>query len=362
MATVALKNINGLELTVQDRELVVVAGPPGSGPSVIIRMIAGLEKISQGDILLDERCINDLPPKDRDVGFLSHDYMPYPGMSVYRNVAIGLERRKFADIEIRKRVANVTETLGLQDHLAADPGGLSAEQRRLVGLARVMVRQPKVYLFDEPFGKLDRGVAIRGRAAIAELRQRSSATMLYATSDPMEALAFSARTVVMEGGVVQQDDEAQAVFDDPANLFVAKFFGEPAMNLVHGILRQERDGIMFSETGEGTIAIRLPASHFGAAAGLVGQPVVLGFRPDAVKITSSPGHKERPGATFRALVERSESRGTETDLYLRTGAHELVCRTCDLAEGGGHRFQFEIDLEKVRLFEAASGRRLTGAT
>jgi multiple sugar transport system ATP-binding protein len=365
MATVTLKKIGGgdlesaLDLTIRDREFVVLTGPGGAS-SAIVRLIAGLAEVSQGEILFDEGRINELPPKDRDVAFLSHDYMPYPGMSVYQNLALALERRKFGNAEIKKRIASVAETLGLQNDLAGSPESLSAQEQRLVGLARVMVCQPKICLFDEPFANLDRAAASRGRAVIAELRQRSSATILYATSDPTEALALGARTVVMEGGVVQQDADAQAIFDEPANVFVAKFFGEPPMNLVYGTLKQERDAVTFSEMGDGTIAIRLPASRFASASEFAGQMIILGFRPNAVEMAGSPQEGGRPGASFRALVERTESRGSETDLYIRTGAHELICRSHRWGgqEGGGHRFQFEIELEKAHLFDAVSGRRL----
>src|SRR5256714_4594593 len=217
MAAVTLKNIGGIDLAIRDREFVVLAGPAGCGSSTIVRLIAGLAEISQGDILFDERRINDVPPKNRDVALLSHDYMPYPDMTVSENLAIGLERRKFATAEIKKRIAAVAETLGLQDQLSAKPQSLSPEQRRLMGLARAMVRQPKVYLFDEPFAHLEPAAASRGRAAIAELRLRASSTILYATSDPVEALAFSARTVIFEDGVARQDADAQAIFDEPAN-------------------------------------------------------------------------------------------------------------------------------------------------
>ncbi|HSP45778.1 MAG TPA: ABC transporter ATP-binding protein, partial [Chthoniobacterales bacterium] len=323
MATVTLKNIGGIDLTVRDREFVVLTGPAGCGSAPIVRLIAGLSEVVQGEIFFDERRLNDLPPKDRDVALLSHDYTPYPGMSVYENLAIALEQRKFASTEIRKRVTSVAETLGFQNELAASPGSLSTEQQRLVGLARVMVRQARVCLFDEPLANLGRIGASRGRAAIAELRQRASATILYATSDPTEALALDARTVVMDAGVVQQDAAAQAIFDEPENVFVAKFFGDLPMNLVYGTLKQERDSVTFTETGDGTIGIRLPASRFPSAKELAGQSVILGFRADAVEIVASPEEGTRSGAGFRALVERSEPKGSETELYLRTGAHEL---------------------------------------
>lgn len=359
MSAVTLKNIGGVDLAIRDREFVVLTGPADCGSSAIIRLIAGLAEISQGEILFDERRVN-VPPKDRDVALLSRDYTPYPRMTVSENLAIGLERRKFASAEIKKRVAAVAETLGLQDQLSAKPQSLSREQQRFVGLARAMVRQPQVYLFDEPFANLDPAAAGRGRAAIAALRLRSSSTILYSTSDPVDALAFGARTVILKEGVVQQDADAQAIFDEPANLFVAKFFGDPPMNLVHGALKPERDAVVFSEAGDGTIAIRWPASRFTGAKELVGGPVVLGFRSQAVEIADASGEANRSSNAFRALVDRAEPKGEETDLYLRTGAHELICRSRRWSRGeeSGHRFQFEIELGKTHLFDAVSGKRI----
>lgn len=361
MSAITLKSIGGVALTIRDREFVVFTGPADCGNSAIVRLIAGLAENGQGDILFDERRVNDVPPKDRDVAFLSHNYAPYPGMMVAENLAIGLERRKFASAEIKKRVAAVAETLGLQDQLPANPQSLSREQQRLVGLARAMVRQPKVYLFDEPFADLEPAAASRGRAAIAALRLRSSSTILYSTSDPVEALAFGARTVILKDGVVQQDADAQAIFNEPANLFVAKFFGDRPMNLVPGTLKQERDAVVFSEAGDGTIAIRWPASRFTGAKELSAGSVVLGFRPEAVEIAAASEEANRSSNAFRALVDRVEPKGAETDLYLRTGAHDLICRSRRWAgqAEAGHRFQFAIELAKTHLFDAVSGRRLT---
>jgi multiple sugar transport system ATP-binding protein len=360
MSALTLKNIGGVDLTIRDREFVVLTGSAGCGNSALIRMIAGLGEFSKGDLLFDERRINDVAPKDRDIALLAHDYTPYPGMTVSENLAIGLQRQKFGSAEIKKRIAAVAETLGLQDQLSAKPESLSPEQQRFVGVARAMVRQPKVYLFDEPFADLDPAAASRGRAAIAALRLRASSTILYATSDPVEALAFGARTVIFEGGVAQQDADAQAIFDEPANLFVAKFFGDPPMNLVHGTLKQEREAVVFSEAGDGTIAIRWPASRLEGGKAPAGGPVVLGFRPQAVEIAAAAGGENRSLNAFRALVDRAEPKGAETDLYLRTGAHDLICRSRRWAEQaeGGHRFQFEIELGKTHLFDAVSGGRI----
>jgi ABC-type sugar transport system ATPase subunit len=257
-------------------------------------------------------------------------------------------------------VAAVAEMLGFEKELEAGPQSLSPEQRRRLGLARAMVRQPKVYLFDEPFAGLGPNAARRGRAEITKLHQRSSTTIVYTTSDSAEAMALGERTVMINQGVVQQDADASTIFREPANLFVATFFGDPPMNLVRGMVKQERDGFLFSEDGDGTIALRLPDSRFAGAKDFTGKPIVLGIRPEAIEIAFAGADAGQSAASFRALVERAEPRGVATDLYLQTGAHELICRSrrwVDQTEGG-HRLQFEIQLGNVHLFDAASGGRI----
>ena len=363
MAGITLRNVRigqgTLNFEIQDREFVVLTGPVDCGNSAILRMIAGLDEAREGDLLLGERRINDVPAKDRDIAFVAHDYAPYPGMSVYQNLAFGLKRRNFADAEVRKRVTSVAEILGLQEPLDRKPRG-EDEERQMIALARAMVLQPKVFLFDEPFSGLDSAAARRrGRAQIKQLHQRLPATMIYATHDPVEALAIGERTVVLDRGSVQQDGSAQAVYDTPANLFVAGFAGSPPMNLIQGTLKQERDSLLFTEAGDGTIAIRLPISQEYS-----GKSIVLGIRPEDFEIAAAAGGAERSPSSFKALVDRIEPRGPETDLYLKTGAHELVCRSrrwIDQGEGG-HRFQFEIDLGKTHLFDPVSGRRIMAET
>src|ERR1041385_575795 len=258
MASITLKKVRGnaietaLDLAVGDREFVVLTGSSGAA---IVRLIAGLEGVSEGEVLFDDRRINDVPPRDRDATFVAHDYAPYPGLTVFENLAIGLRRKNFADTEIKKRIASVAAALDLEAQLERKAESLSAEQRRLVALARAMVRQPKVYLFDEPFAGLEPTAARRGRAEIVKLYRRSSATIIYATTDPSEALALAERTVVLIDGVVQQDGRSQNIYDAPANLAVARFFGDPPMNLVDGTLKQERNALVFSKAGDGTISV-----------------------------------------------------------------------------------------------------------
>lgn len=359
MAGITLRNVQvgqgALNLEIGDREFVVLTGPRDCGSSAILRMIAGLDALTGGEIFLGERRINDLSPHDRDLAFVAPDYAPYPGLSVYENLALALGRRKFAEAEARKRVLAVAAILGLQEPLDRKPG-VDREERQLIALGRAMVLQPKVFLFDEPFSGLDAVARSRGRAEIKKLHQRLPATMIYATHDPVEALAMGERTVVLDRGLVQQDGKAQAVHDSPANLFVASFAGSPPMNLVHGTLKPERDSLLFTEAGDGTIAIRLPIAPAHS-----GKTIVLGIRPEDIEIAAGT---ERSATSFKALVDRIEPRGSVTDLYLQTGGHELVCRSrrwLDPGEGG-RRFQFEMDLAKVHIFDSVSGHRIMAET
>jgi multiple sugar transport system ATP-binding protein len=267
-------------------------------------------------------------------------------------LAIGLRERNFAEAEIKKRIAAVAMELGLEKELEMNGQSLPPEQQRLVGLARVMVRQPNVYLFDEPFAGLESEATRHGRAEIVKLHQRSSATIVYATSSPAEALAFGKRTVIVIDGVIQQDGSAQEIYNAPANLAVARFFGEPPMNLIAGTLKQERDSLVFSEEGDGTIALSLPTDRFSGAKEFLAKSVVLGIRPEDISL-------EAGGSGFRALIQRTESRGGDTDLYLQTGAHSLIARNlCSAPAESGQRGQFRMALEKALLFDAKSGRRV----
>ncbi|HEX8490581.1 MAG TPA: ABC transporter ATP-binding protein, partial [Chthoniobacterales bacterium] len=219
MAAITLKNVqlgaNALNLAIGDREFVVLTGPVGCGNSTILRLIAGLENAPQGDIHLGERHINGVSPEDRDVALVAQAYAPYPDMSVHENLAFALKRRRFAETEIKKRVLAVAEILGLQEQLSQQPHLLSSEERQFMALARAMVLQPKVFLFDNPFSTLGPEARRRARAEIKKLHQRMPATMIYATQDPTEALALGERTVVLDKGIVQQDGEAQSLYDAP---------------------------------------------------------------------------------------------------------------------------------------------------
>lgn len=366
MANVTLKKItagpikNSLDLTVPDREFVVLAGPAGSGTSTIVRLIAGLDDSSRGEIFFDDRRVNGVAPKNRDVALVTRDYTPYPALSVFENIAIGLRRQNFGDAEIKKRIAAVAAELDLEAHLDANAKSLPLELRRLVGLARALARQPKVYLLDEPFAGLEPEAARRGRAVIAKLHQRSSATIIYASTLASDALAFETRTLVITNGMVQQDDLARNIYDAPASLTVAKFFGDPPMNLVRGTLKQERNGIIFSETGDGTITIPLAPDRHPGANDFFGKPVMLGFRAEDIQVDASAGSGTEAGASFRVLIERAEPRGAKTDLYLQTGAHALNARVLRTDQvQSGQRVQVVVSSERTHLFDPETGRRVT---
>jgi multiple sugar transport system ATP-binding protein len=365
MATVTFKNVRagaierGLNLLIRDRDFTVLCGPSRSTISTILRLVAGLEVPSQGDILFDDRRVNDIAPRDREVALVTHDYVPYPRLSVFENLAIGLRRRNFEQAEIQKRIGAVATALGLGAQLEGGVGKLVREHQLLLGLARAMVQQPRVYLFDEPFANLEPGAARRGRAEIVKLHQRASTTIVYGTTAPAEVMALGQRTIVLVDDVAQQDALAQDISDAPANLTVARFFGDPPMNLVTGTLKQERNGLVFSEAGDGTILAPLAADQFAAANHFVGRPIVLGFRPEDIEIDSVNGKRET--GSFRALIDRVEGTGSGVDVYLQTGAHVIIARSLRRGEAGagGHRLQFRITMEKAHLFDPESGRRVT---
>jgi multiple sugar transport system ATP-binding protein len=345
-------------LEIQDREFVVLVGPSGCGKSTTLRMIAGLEEISQGDIYIGDRRVNDVPPKDRDIAMVFQNYALYPHMSVYDNMAFGLKLRKYPKAEIKKRVMDAAGILGIEELLERKPKALSGGQRQRVAVGRAIVRQPKVFLFDEPLSNLDAKMRVQMRTEITKLHQRLQATMVYVTHDQIEAMTMGDRIVVMNNGVVQQTDTPLKLYNEPANLFVAGFLGSPPMNFINGTLKQERDVFLFSEIQGGSIQVRLPAEARAGAAELRDRPVLLGIRPEDIELAQFAAGATATGS-FPAIIDMVEPMGAETNLYLQTGAHTVVCRSqraLDHREAG-HRMQFEMSLNKAHLFDPASGRR-----
>jgi multiple sugar transport system ATP-binding protein len=321
-------------------------------------MIAGLDDVSKGDVFIGDRRANDLPPKDRDIAMVSQDYAPYPRMSVYENLSFGLKRRRFPSAEIKKRVQAAAGIVGLEELLESKPQSLSSTHRQRVALARAIALQPKVFLFDEPLANLEAKTRGEMRNQIAKLHQRLQATMIYATHDPVEAMALGGRIVVVNDGVIQQDGTALSLYDEPANSFVAEFLGAP-FNLIQGTLKQDRDSLVFSERDDGTIEVRWPISEFPEARDLMDKPVLLGIRPEDISVAQS-SKAERYSGSFRAIVDLVEVISADVNIYLQTGAHTLVCRagrSVDQLEAG-HRLQFELNCPKVCLFDPISRRRI----
>jgi multiple sugar transport system ATP-binding protein len=377
MAKVSVRNLSkiycadkGIEVTavqdvsleIGDGEFVVLVGPTGCGKSTVLRMIAGLEESSKGDIYLAGKRVNELAPKDRDIAMVFQDDALYPQMSVYDNLAFGLKLRKYSNAEIKRRVLDAASILGIEGLLDRKPKALSGDQRQRVAVGRAIVRQPKVLLFDDPLSNLDAKMRAQMRTEITKLHQRLQATMIYATRDQIEAMTMGDRIVVMNQGAVQQNDVPLVLYSEPANLFVAGFFGSPPMNFINGTLKLEGDRIRFCETEGGTIDVTFAAAERPAAIEFIGKPVILGVRPDGIEVAKFSRKESKAAAPgFPAIVEIVEPMGAETNLHLQTGAQTLVCRSQEALDRreAGHRLQFEIDSSKAHLFDPASTNRLS---
>jgi multiple sugar transport system ATP-binding protein len=371
MAKVTLKNVykiypgdrgkdvtavENFSLDIFDREFVVFVGPSGCGKSTTLRMIAGLEEISKGDVLIGDKRVNDFPPKDRDIAMVFQNYALYPHMSVYDNMAFGLELRKYPKAEIKKRVTEAAGILGIEQLLDRRPKALSGGQRQRVAVGRAIVRQPEVFLFDEPLSNLDAKMRVQMRTEITKLHQRLQATMIYVTHDQIEAMTMGTRIVVMKDGVIQQVDSPLKIYDEPKNLFVAGFLGSPPMNLVKGALHGQNGALVFKEVQGGVIEVELGDRK--AAAGYVGKEVVLGVRPESCNLV--PSGQCSSNNCFQAVVDIVEPMGAETYFHLQTGAHPMISRSPFGAQqaDAGHRFKFQINAKVAHLFDPVTTHRI----
>jgi multiple sugar transport system ATP-binding protein len=376
MAKVSLKNVSkiyprekcgeinavkDLSFEIANREFVVLAGSQDCGKSTVLRMIAGLEEISEGDIYIGEKRVNGVAPKDRDIAMVFQNYALYPHMSVYDNLAFGLKLRKFSKPEIKKRVVDAASILGIESLLDRKPKALSGPQQQRVAVGRTIVRQPKVYLFDEPLFNLDPKMRVQMRKEIIKLHQRLHATMIYVTHDQIEAMTMGDRIAVMNGGRLQQIDVPLVLYNEPVNLFVAGFLGSPPMNFISGTLKGDGDKLRFRENEGGTIEVAFAAADRPAAREFVGRNIILGIRPENLEVaTLSRKEGKAAGTGFPAIVDIVEPVGSETDLYLQTGAHTLVCHSQSALDRreAGRRLQFEMNLAKAHLFDPVSTVRL----
>ena len=309
--------VKGVSLEIKDKEFVVLVGPSGCGKTTTLRMVAGLESITEGDILIGNTIVNNLPPMDRDIAMVFQNYALYPHMSVFDNMAFGLKMRKFDKAEIKKRVDNAADILGITDHLARKPRMLSGGQRQRVALGRAIVRNPQVFLFDEPLSNLDAKLRVQMRVEIKKLHQRLSTTSIYVTHDQVEAMTLGDRVVVMKDGLIQQVGEPLDLYNTPANRYVAGFIGSPAMNFANVTIKSD-NGAVWAENP--AMRIRVPEQLAARLASHAGKPATLGIRPEDLLIANGSA----PDLTFNAGVEVAEQLGSEILLDLKVGDGAMV--------------------------------------
>jgi len=353
MASVAIRDvrksfgatevIHGVDVDIRDGEFVILVGPSGCGKSTLLRMIAGLENISSGEIRIGDRIVNDLAPKERDIAMVFQNYALYPHMTVRDNMAFSMKLRRAPKAEIEATVGRAAGILGLGALLDRYPRQLSGGQRQRVAMGRAIVRDPQVFLFDEPLSNLDAKLRVQMRTEIKELHQRLGTTIVYVTHDQIEAMTMADKIVVMHDGIVEQIGAPLDLYDRPDNLFVASFIGSPAMNLLKGHVRA--NGSLFFE-GEG--GLRLPIG--AAPASSDGRPAVLGVRPEHLRLSPE-------GVPAEVVVV--EPTGSETQVVARIGGGEIVCLFRDRIQARpGETIHVQPDLAVTHLFDAETGRRL----
>lgn len=352
-----VKAVDHVSLDIQDREFVVLVGPSGCGKSTTLRMIAGLEEISDGNIFIDGQRVNDVPPKDRDIAMVFQNYALYPHMTVFDNMAFGLKLRKIPRLEIEQRVREAAQILGITDEqLARKPKALSGGQRQRVAVGRAIVRKPKAFLFDEPLSNLDAKMRVQMRAEISKLRDRLNSTMIYVTHDQVEAMTMGDRIVVMKDGLIQQVASPIVLYDNPVNMFVAGFIGSPPMNFIHGTIEVRQQTLWFIEQTDraghsGALALRLDDDMANVVRDRVGQPVVLGIRPENIQERATAG-AAMPGRETTCLVEVVEPMGAEIYLYLKSASHQFIARVNPHVCAKIHRpFEVVFNMRRAHFFD-----------
>ncbi len=355
----AVTAVHSFDLEIADKEFIVLVGPSGCGKSTTLRMIAGLEDITEGDLYIDDRRVNDVAPKDRDIAMVFQSYALYPHMSVYDNMAFALKLRKMDKKEIDKRVRDAAEILDITQYLERKPKALSGGQRQRVAIGRAIVREPKVFLMDEPLSNLDAKLRNQMRAEIIKLHQRIDTTFVYVTHDQTEAMTLGDRIVIMKDGWIQQIGTPQEVFDHPSNVFVAGFIGMPQMNLFDAKLVRVEGGYNVEvgaaqiPVGEG-IAKALEAKDYGS------MDVIAGIRPEHIVL------KAEGADVIRGKVDVSEMMGSEIHLHIDATGKDVVVRvpTVDLEEsnrGGfkyGSEFNFTFRNDQIHLFDPKTEKNL----
>jgi multiple sugar transport system ATP-binding protein len=359
MAQVSLRNVskvykggtravNDVTLGIENKEFLVLVGPSGCGKSTTLRMIAGLEEISEGKIWIGDRLVNDVPAKDRDIAMVFQNYALYPHMTVFENMAFGLRLKKYPKNEIVRRVHEAAEILGIKKYLDRRPRQMSGGERQRVALGRAIVRKPVAFLFDEPLSNLDAKMRVQMRREIHKLRMRLQTTFVYVTHDQIEAMTLGDRIAVMRDGKVQQCADPISIYDNPANKFVASFIGTPPINFMEGRIIKKESKYYFDE---GTFCVKLVEEMYPLLAPYEGKEVCLGIRVEDVydKLFAS---EASPDNTVRATCEVVEPMGSEVYLYLNTGKHNFMARVGAHDRPAVNRdMDLVFDMSKVHFFD-----------
>jgi len=368
MASITLKNISKVypgdvtavsdfDLEIPDKEFIVLVGPSGCGKSTTLRMIAGLEEISGGELYIGDNLVNEVPPKDRDIAMVFQNYALYPHMTVYKNMAFGLMLRKTAKNEIDERVHEAAAILGIEHLLDRKPKALSGGERQRVALGRAMVRNPAVFLLDEPLSNLDAKLRASMRTELIRLHKRLETTFVYVTHDQTEAMTMGDRIVVMKGGFIMQVDTPQKLYDAPRNMFVAGFIGSPQMNFMEGVLDSDSKGYYFAVNGDKHY---IPDEKTGdKMKKYSGKTVTLGVRPEDI-YDEEPALSNGNNSIIEADIEVRELMGSEIYLYLKYGDDQLMARvpTSSVPKEDG-RIKVALDMSKAHLFDNETEKTIT---
>jgi len=348
----AVKDAN---FVVEDKEFLVLLGPSGCGKTTTLRMIAGLEEITKGEIKIDGRVVNDVEPKDRDIAFVFQNYALYPHMTVYDNMAFGLKLRKVPKNEIEERVHEAAKILEIESLLDRKPRQLSGGQRQRVAVGRAIVRHPKVFLFDEPLSNLDAKLRVQMRSELKKLHARLEATIVYVTHDQVEAMTMADKIVIMKDGIIQQIGTPYEVYNRPANMFVAGFIGSPAMNFIEGKIIKGEGGLWVKTSG---LKLKVPQEYEDKLVQHVDKDVIFGIRPENVydkMFAIAP----RPENTAEVIVDVVEPLGSETLLHVMAGDDKIVARVNAKSQAqDGQKIDLVFDMTTMHVFDKATEKEL----
>lgn len=343
----AVKDFN---LEIEDKEFIVFVGPSGCGKSTTLRMIAGLEEISKGEVYIGDKIVNDVAPKDRDIAMVFQNYALYPHMTVYDNMAFGLKLRKMPKDEIKQKVTDVAKTLDIEHLLDRKPKALSGGQRQRVALGRAIVRNPKVFLMDEPLSNLDAKLRVQMRTEISKLHHKLQTTFIYVTHDQTEAMTMGTRIVVMKDGLAQQVDTPHNIYEHPVNIFVAGFIGSPQMNFMEAKVLEQNGDIVITFDNE-TIVLPEDKAKIIKEKSYIGKTVIMGIRPEDIDdgVTFLEAHKD---AIVEAKVEVVELMGAETNIYMSKGDTNIVVRVNGSSMAKvGDKIKIALDINKIHIFD-----------